>query len=158
MAIRVFKLFLLSSVFTLVFLCIFAVIIINNQKNKQMRNKPLSKSTLCISLLMLVCTSFPQRAVGQPAVNYALNYNSLDIATPNQYIASGGEFWCIKDASTLINPNNCYRTETIAVKPIDHVNWISTIGRPSPLSINTNYILPSSQTYYEPIANPCVTP
>ena len=123
-----------------------------------MKKKILQKSTLCISLLMLVCTLLPQRAVGLPAVNYALNYNSLDMATPNQYIASGGEFWCIKDASTLINPNNCYRTETVSVKPIDHVNWISTIGRPSPLSINTNYILPSSQTYSNSITNTCVTP
>lgn len=36
-----------------------------------MRNKPLFKSTLCIPLLMLVCTLLPQRAVGQPAVDYA---------------------------------------------------------------------------------------
>ena len=36
-----------------------------------MKKKILQKSTLCISLLMLVCTLLPQRAVGQPAVDFA---------------------------------------------------------------------------------------
>ena len=123
-----------------------------------MRNKPLSKSTLCISLLMLVCTLLPQRALGQPAVNYTLNYNSLDIATPNQYIASGGEFWCIDDASTPNNNTTCYRKETVSVKPINCVVNIQSSRLPSPIPCGVPKSIPPFNTHTVPLVPTCLIP
>ena len=123
-----------------------------------MRNKPLSKSTLCISLLMLVCTLLPQRAVGQPAVNYALNYNSLDIATPNQYIASGGEFWCIDDASTPNNNTTCYRKETVSVKPINCVVSILNYCSRDRIPCAELKTLPLFNTHTVPLVPTCLIP
>ena len=122
-----------------------------------MRNKTLFKSTLCIPLLMLVCTLLPQRAVGQPAVNYALNYNSLDIATPNQFISSGGSYWNIKDATTINANSGCYKIEVVSVKLID---CIITKTNKCTLNTHSDYDLVPVSLAPQPMTfdQICITP
>ena len=89
--------------------------------------------------------------------NPALNYNSLDRATATHYIASGGEFWCIKDATTLSNAGTCYRNETIAVKPIVLAPKIKGTCLSFNILMGTARTVPPPNINTEPLTPTCVT-
>ena len=103
----------------------------------------------------------PNSPGGYPAscwYNAALNYNSLDIATPNQYIASGGEFWCIDDASTPNNNTTCYRKETVSVKPINCVVSILNYCSRDRIPCAELKTLPLFNTHTVPLVPTCLIP
>ena len=49
-------------------------------------------------------------------------FNCLSRLTDTVYVASGGEYWCLKDIYPL-TPDSCYKTDAIEITPIETVKY-----------------------------------
>ena len=49
-------------------------------------------------------------------------FNCLSRLTDTVYVASGGEYWCLKDIYPL-TPDSCYKTDSIEITPIKTVKY-----------------------------------
>ena len=49
-------------------------------------------------------------------------FNCLSRLNDTTYVASGGEYWCMKNMNILV-PDSCYNPEVIEITPIDAVKY-----------------------------------